>query len=128
MAAELTVYQRRILFGAAFAFVAFLGVGARLVDVTAFNGKQAAPRKSEAVFTARADLVDRNGDLIARDQPADDLYARPRLLKDKRAAAAALAAATGADLARIKAVLNDKYSSALIAAAWCRKCAPRSMR
>ena len=26
MAAELTVYQRRILFGAAFAFVAFLGV------------------------------------------------------------------------------------------------------
>jgi cell division protein FtsI (penicillin-binding protein 3) len=115
MAAELTVYQRRILFGAAFAFVAFLGVGARLVDVTAFSEKQAVPHKSEAVFTARADLVDRNGDLIARDQPADDLYARPRLLKDKRAAAAALATATGADLARVKAVLSDKYSSALIA-------------
>jgi cell division protein FtsI (penicillin-binding protein 3) len=114
MAAQPTVYQRRILFGAAFAFVAFLGVGIRLVDVTAFSARPVA-RKAQSVFTARADLLDRNGDLIARDQPADDLYARPRLLKDKHAAAVALAAATGADLGRVAMVLSDKYPSALIA-------------
>lgn len=114
MAAEITVHQRRILFGAAFAFVAFCGVGVQLVHVTAFT-EPAQPHKMHAVFTARGDVLDRNGDLIARDQPADDLYARPRLLKDKRGAAVALAAATGTDLGRIQAVLNDKYSSALIA-------------
>jgi cell division protein FtsI (penicillin-binding protein 3) len=115
MAAQPTVFQRRILFGAAFVFVAFCGVGARLIDVTAFATKPATVHKTEAVFTARADLFDRNGELIARDQPADDLYARPRQLKDKRAAAIALANATGADLGRVQAVLNDKYPSALIA-------------
>jgi cell division protein FtsI (penicillin-binding protein 3) len=114
MAAQPTVYQRRILFGAAFAFVAFLGVGARLVDVTAFSSRPVV-HKAGTSFIARADILDRNGDLIARDQPADDLYARPRLLKDKRAAAIALAAATGAELSRIQLVLNNKYPSALIA-------------
>jgi cell division protein FtsI (penicillin-binding protein 3) len=115
MAAQPTVYQRRILFGAAFAFVAFCGVGIRLIDVTAFNSKPLVVRKSETAFAARADLLDRNGNLIARDQPADDLYARPRLLENKEAAARALASSTGADLGRVRMVLNNKYPSALIA-------------
>lgn len=115
MAAGPTVFQRRILIGAAISAFAFLMVGIRLVDVTVFNDHPVAGRKAPPVHLVRSDLVDRNGDLIARDLPAYDVYARPRMLKDKQAAAQALAAATGADFARVTAVLDDKYISALIA-------------
>lgn len=115
MTSQPTVYQRRILTGAVICMIAFSLVGVRLVHVTVFGHgavQQKAPESS--LLLSRGDILDRNGDLIARDLPADDLYARPRLLKDKQKAALELAAATGADLARIKAVLNDKYVSALI--------------
>ena len=46
---------------------------------------------------ARADLTDRNGELLARDLPVKDLYARPHVFWDKAQAARDLAAATGAD-------------------------------
>jgi cell division protein FtsI (penicillin-binding protein 3) len=115
MAAQAGDFQRRIFVGAAIAFAAFAWVGGKLVAVTAFSERPAAVRKIEPAIVARADILDRNGDLIARDLPAGDLYARPRLIKDKLAAANALAVATGSDLGRLKAVLNNKYPSALIA-------------
>ena len=37
---------------------------------------------------ARADLTDRNGELLARDLPVKDLYARPHVFWDKRASRA----------------------------------------
>lgn len=117
MAAQAVGYQGRIKTGAVFCLFAFLLVGGRLVQVTAFNhSPPPAPRSvSSDLALNRADLVDRNGELIARDLPAGDLYARPRMLKDKRHAAEELANATGIEVSRISAVLKDKYSSALIA-------------
>ena len=71
-------------------------VGIRLVHVTLMQRRRR--RGSAAAETiARADLTDRNGELLARDLPVKDLYARPHEFWDKAAAARDLAAATGAD-------------------------------
>jgi cell division protein FtsI (penicillin-binding protein 3) len=110
-----TVFQRRILTGAVICLIAFFLVGLRLVDVTVLRGGAVPVRRAPASLLTRADLVDRNGELIARDLPADDLYARPRMLKDKRRAALGLAVATGVDVNRILAILKDKYPAVLIA-------------
>ena len=50
---------------------------------------------------SRADLVDRNGELLARDLPVSDLYARPHAFWDRQEAAHDLAQATGADERRL---------------------------
>lgn len=115
MAPQTTVFQRRIVFGVAICVIAFLAVGARLVWVTVFTHEPAKLRRPPAMMLGRADILDRNGELVARDLPAGDLYARPRLIKDKHKAAIELANATGADFNRVTAVLKDKYPSALIA-------------
>jgi cell division protein FtsI (penicillin-binding protein 3) len=109
-----TVFQRRILIGAVICMIAFALVGVRLIDVTVFSG--AAPQRHSApVLLGRGDLVDRNGELIARDLPADDLYARPQMLKDKRRAAHGLAVATGADERRLAQAFAGKSKSVLVA-------------
>ena len=51
----------------------------------------------DAIATARPDIVDRNGELLARDLPVKDLYARPAVFWNKPEAARDLAMATGAD-------------------------------
>jgi cell division protein FtsI (penicillin-binding protein 3) len=109
-----TVFQRRILIGAVICMIAFALVGVRLIDVTVFSGS-APQRHSAPVLLGRGDLVDRNGELIARDLPADDLYARPPLLKDKRRAAHDLAAATGTDGRRLALAFAGKSKSVLVA-------------
>lgn len=113
--APATVFQRRILIGAVIVMFAFLAVGVRLVLVTVFTHEPPHVRRAPALVLGRADLLDRNGELVARDLPAGDLYARPKLIKDKHRAAIELANATGAEPARIMAVLKDKYPAALIA-------------
>jgi cell division protein FtsI (penicillin-binding protein 3) len=115
MAPQSTDFQRRIFVGAAIAFAAFAWVGGKLISVTAFHDHPATVRKVSPVFLARADLLDRNGDLMARDLPADDLYARPALIADKVAAANALAAATGIAPARLKALFGSRFKSVLVA-------------
>jgi len=109
-----TVFQRRILIGAVICVAAFSLVGVRLIDVTVLNGG-AQPRRPAPALVTRADLLDRNGELIARDLPADDLYARPPLLKDKRRAAQGLAAATGADERRLEQLFSGKSKTVLVA-------------
>jgi len=106
MAQGPTIYQRRIVIGAALCVAAFALVGVRLVDVTLFrHGQAAGPSAGDGLF-ARADIVDRNGELLARDLPVVDLYVRPHALYDKDQAAHDLAALTGADAAKLKSAFD----------------------
>src|ERR1700759_2183160 len=89
-----TIHQRRIIIGAVICVAAFALVGIRLVHVTllkSWDGGRAA-----VATVARADLTDRNGELLARDLPVKDLYARPHVFWDKDQAAHDLAASAGA--------------------------------
>ena len=107
--------QRRIVIGAGFCIAAFALVGLRLVDVTLMRGQGPVGFSDHAVL-ARADLTDRNGELLARDLPVKDLYARPQVLWDKPGAARDLAKATGADQARLDTGFdNAKHPYVLVA-------------
>ncbi len=108
-------FQRRIVIGAVFCVAAFALVGIRLVDVSLLRGDGRGGFENRAV-TVRADLVDRNGELLARDLPVKDLYARPHVFWDKNEAAHDLAAATGANEKRLRAgFFNAKHPYVLIA-------------
>lgn len=108
------IFQRRIVIGAVFCVVAFTLVGIRLVDVTMMRGHDASSF-ADHVVTARADLVDRNGELLARDLPVEDLYARPHLLWNKDQAARDLARVTGADEKRLRETFDGKHPYVLVA-------------
>jgi cell division protein FtsI (penicillin-binding protein 3) len=97
-----TIYQRRIVIGAALCVAAFALVGVRLVDVTLFKHGAGGVASDHAIF-ARADIVDRNGTLLARDLPVSDLYANAVVLDDKEGAARDLARVAGADARRLLA-------------------------
>ena len=62
----------------------------------------------------RADFVDRNGVLIARDLPVSDLYATPAAFWDTDEAARVLAKTTGADAARLKELFASKRGYVLV--------------
>jgi len=114
MSETATVFQRRIVIGAVLCVAAFALVGIRLVHVTLLqswgDGRASAP------VVARADLTDRNGELLARDLPVKDLYARPHVFWDKAEAAHDLAQATGADERRLLNGFNNaKHPYVLIA-------------
>ncbi|HEX4302986.1 MAG TPA: penicillin-binding protein 2 [Rhizomicrobium sp.] len=101
-----TIYQRRIVIGAALCVAAFVVVGVQLVKVTLLRTSH-GPVIAAHIAAARADLVDRNGELLARDLPVMDLYAKPQALSDLDGAAADLARVTGANLARLKAGFHN---------------------
>ncbi len=109
-----TVFQRRIVIGTFLCVAAFALVGVRLVHVTLVKPLDGA--HTPVAVAARADLTDRNGELLARDLPVKDLYARPEVFWDKAEAARGLAAATGADERRLLAAFdNTKHPYVLIA-------------
>ncbi len=70
------VFQRRIVIGAVLCVAAFALVGLRLVHVTLLQPRTGG--RAATALAARGDLTDRNGELLARDLPVKDLYARPR--------------------------------------------------
>jgi cell division protein FtsI (penicillin-binding protein 3) len=115
MKAVPTVFQRRIVIGAVICVLAFALVGARLIDVTLFIPDAKVGKPGIVGEVSRGDLVDRNGELVARDLPADDLYARPHLFSDKRLAARRLASVTGADERRLMQMFASKRAYVLVA-------------
>ena len=109
-----TVFQRRIVIGAVICVAAFALVGLRLVHVTLFTSLEGG--RAPAALTARADLTDRDGELLARDLPIKDLYARPAVFWDKAEAARGLAAVTGASEKRLLNGFNNaKHPYVLVA-------------
>src|SRR6201999_4381107 len=89
-------------------------VGIRLVHVTLLKSLDLGHPQTETV--ARADLVDRNGELLARDLPVKDLYARPVAFWDKAEAEREPAAATGANEGRLASgFANAKHPYVLVA-------------
>src|SRR6478752_9875042 len=109
-----TVFQRRIIIGAVICVAAFALVGIRLVHVTLL--KSLDPGRAATAVVARADITDRNGELLARDLPVKDLYARPAVFWDKAEAARELSAATGADQGRLLNGFNNaKHPYVLVA-------------
>jgi len=83
----------RLMFGGALFLMAFLGVALRILDVAAFGAIEsahiAASPSAEAV-TDRADIVDRNGVLLATSLATASLYADPAQLRNPQEAATAL--------------------------------------
>jgi cell division protein FtsI (penicillin-binding protein 3) len=109
-----TVFQRRIVIGAVLCVAAFALVGLRLVHVTLLTSLEGG--RAPTALIARADLVDRTGELLARDIPVKDLYARPAVFWDKAEAARDLAAVTGASEARLLNGFNNaKHPYVLVA-------------
>lgn len=79
MTASSTLLQRRICIGAFCCIAAYMLIGLRLADVTLFARSTNGGAVTPAVI-GRADLVDRNGELLARDVRVFDLYINPAAL------------------------------------------------
>ena len=114
-AAPLSVVERRIAVAAALCLASFVIVGARLIDATLFKGHESSVAASHEAFAMRADIVDRNGELLARDLPVHDLYAQPGVFWNREQAASELAAATGASVARLRRIFSSKHHYVLVA-------------
>ena len=108
--AHLPAARRRLrLIGGAFV-VAFVALGLRLVDLALMavdaaseaHGVAGAPQSAR-----RADVVDRQGDLIATDYPKTSLFADPAEVFDKEGTAAQLARILGLDRRQLLASLGE---------------------
>ena len=109
-----TIQQRRIVVGALLCATAFALVEARLFDVAILKGSSTQTSETREV-ASRVDLVDARGELLARDLPTSDLYARPHAFPDRQRAAQLLAAASGADAGRLNAVFESRHPYVLVA-------------
>src|SRR3974390_2125349 len=109
--------QRRIAMSAGLLVMAFALIGIRLFDVMVLKARVTGPPAdiADELQQTRADLLDRNGQLLARDLPVTDVYAQPAALDDRSQAAHALALATGADEQRLEAEFASKHKYALVA-------------
>jgi cell division protein FtsI (penicillin-binding protein 3) len=86
--------SRLFITGAMFA-LAFAAIGVRLVDVTLLRGadsKLDRARTVSAATVSRADIVDRNGQLLATTLVTPSLYANPHQITDPKDTAKKLAA------------------------------------
>ncbi len=114
----LSLVRGRIALAAVFCAAAFALIVARLVDLAAFQGVATAGSGDEAKIVAmRADFIDRNGALIARDLPVRDLYATPADFWNIDEAARDLAGVTGADEVRLQRAFAAKRGYVSVARA-----------
>ena len=115
--ADAEIHQRRIVIAAGFCVAAFSLVCVKMVDVAVLKGAVTgstvtAIDKPEIV---RADITDRNGQLLARDIPVSDLYATPHAFTDKGEAAHSLGSALGLDPGKLLKLFNGKHQYVLVA-------------
>lgn len=85
--------RNRLLIGGALMAAAFLVVGARLFDIVVLNENEDLRRAAARDIVrpdvmARADIVDRNGILLATSLPTASLFANPRKVSNPASAAA----------------------------------------
>ncbi len=110
--------KSRISIAAFLSAAAFAIIGARLVDLTILNADGPAQiAVAQPANGGRADLVDRNGVLIARDLPVSDLYATPASFWDSSEAATALSGVTGTSEERLREVFTSGRNYVLVARA-----------
>jgi cell division protein FtsI (penicillin-binding protein 3) len=90
---SLETSHTRLLVTAALFCLAFLVIALRLVEVSGFKAELHAARSPQPAQPAvsRADIVDRNGVLLATTLSTPSLYANPKLIKDPSAVAHVLA-------------------------------------
>lgn len=103
-----SLVRNRIALAAIFSAVCFSVIAARLVDVMVFGATVTGVSAPVIVHPMRADLVDRNGVLIARDLPVSDVYASPKVFWNVSEAAHGLAQVTGAEEGRLLAAFAPK--------------------
>ncbi len=84
--------RRRLVLAASLFAFAFLLLGARVVEIAASGGAPARSASATEHPSERADIVDRNGALLATNLPTASLYANPARVLDPDEAAEALAA------------------------------------
>jgi cell division protein FtsI (penicillin-binding protein 3) len=110
-----TLVRSRIGLAAGLCAAAFGIIVVRLFEVVVFGAGLAVTADANiARQPMRADFVDRNGVLIARDLPVSDLYATPAAFWDTDEAARVLAKTTGADAARLKELFASKRGYVLV--------------
>lgn len=103
--------RNRVVAVAAGFVLAFVVLAVRLVDLTVFQQGAEPPHRGGlgGVATERADIVDRNGVLLATNLRTASVYADPLRVIDADAAADALVAAIpGLDRANVHAKLTSK--------------------
>ncbi len=83
--------RNRLLVTAAVITLAFVGIGARLIDLTVIGGTESDDRAGlvtqPPALLSRADIVDRNGVVMASSLPTASLYADPKDIIDPKDAA-----------------------------------------
>ena len=107
-----TAQHRLVVAGMLFS-LAFLIVGLRLVDVTILKEghEPPAPRVVQEFQTERADIIDRNGVVLATSLATSSLYANPKLVLDPAEVARKLARTLpGIDEQETKARLTSDRS------------------
>src|SRR3954454_7941969 len=103
-----TVVQRRIAIVALGCVLAFTLIGVRLVDLGLFRHEPASFVAVPHLLASRADVLDRNGELLARDLIVHDLSVQPYELSDPVIAAHELAIATGVNEKRLLLQLESR--------------------
>jgi len=105
---DVALARRRLSLFAGLFGLAFVAFGVRLMDLAlSVDDVVSAPAMASAMDARRADIVDRNGVLLATDYPKPSVFADPKEILDPAASAAKLAPVLGeTDAATLTAKLS----------------------